>query len=42
MFEIAGRLSLVFILRDVTRFGGFSRSLVQKVLRLVFDPMLSL
>ena len=37
-----GRASLVFILRDVTRFAEFSRRLVQKLLRIVFDPMLSL
>ena len=37
-----GRASLVFILRDVTRFAEFSRRLVQKLLRIIFDPMLSL
>ena len=37
-----GRASLVFILRDVTRFVGFARRLVQEVSSLVFDPMLSL
>ena len=36
------RTSLVLILRDVARFSGFLRRLVQKVLSLVFDPMLSL
>ena len=30
--------SPVFILRDVTRFVGFSRRLVQKVVSLVFEP----
>ena len=34
------RASLVFTLRDVTRFAGFLRRLVHEVLGLVFDPML--
>ena len=43
-FQLAdiGRASLVFILRDVTRFVEFSCRLVQEVISLVFDLMLSL
>ena len=41
-FWLIGCASLVFILRDVTRFAGFARRLVQEVSSLVFDPMLSL
>ena len=37
-----GRASLVFILRDVTRFTVLLPRLVQQELSLVFDPMLSL
>ena len=38
--DVIGHASLLFILRDVTRFVGFSRHLVQEVISLVFYPML--
>ena len=37
-----GRASLVFILRDVTRFALFSPNSAPTGICLVFDPMLSL
>ena len=40
MVLLGVRASLVFTLRDVTRFAGFLRRLVHEVLGLVFDPML--